>query len=83
MNRASRCVSRFGAAFTWHPATPAEAVKFWSDAIQKMVATPEWAAEREKMGWEPTLRFGDEFNKFVPEEIATFKDLLKELGFLK
>jgi len=65
------------------PGTPAEAVKFWSDAIQKMVATPEWAVEREKMGWEPTFRFGDEFNKFVTEELATFKDLLKELGFLK
>jgi putative tricarboxylic transport membrane protein len=65
------------------PGTPAEAVKFWSDAIQKMVTTPEWAVEREKMGWEPTYRFGDEFNKFVTEELATFKDLLKELGFLK
>jgi putative tricarboxylic transport membrane protein len=65
------------------PGTPAAAVEFWSDAIQKMVATPEWAAERAKMGWEPTYRFGGEFNKFVTEELATFKDLLKELGFLK
>ncbi|MBI5578216.1 MAG: tripartite tricarboxylate transporter substrate binding protein [Deltaproteobacteria bacterium] len=65
------------------PGTPTEAVKFWSEAIQKMVATPEWAAEREKMGWEPTYRFGDDFDKFVTAELATFKDLLKELGFLK
>jgi len=65
------------------PGAPADAVKFWSDAVQKMVATPEWKAEREKMGWEPTYKFGEEFNKFVLEETASLQSLLKELGFLK
>lgn len=65
------------------PGAPADAVKFWSDAVQKMVATPEWAAEREKMGWEPTYKFGEEFNKFVLEETVSLQSLLKELGFLK
>jgi putative tricarboxylic transport membrane protein len=65
------------------PGAPADAVKFWSDAVQKMVASPEWAAEREKMGWEPTYKFGEEFNKFVLEETASLQSLLKELGFLK
>jgi putative tricarboxylic transport membrane protein len=65
------------------PGTPPDAVAYWSDAIRKMVATPEWQAEREKLGWEPTYRFGEEFNKFVNDELASFKDVLKELGFLK
>jgi putative tricarboxylic transport membrane protein len=65
------------------PGAPADAVKFWSDAVQKMVTSPEWAAEREKMGWEPTYKFGEEFNKFVLEETASLQSLLKELGFLK
>jgi len=65
------------------PGTPKEAVDFWSDTIQKMVARPEWNAEREKLGWEPTYKFGDDFTKFVNDDYTLMRDLLKELGFLK
>ena len=65
------------------PGAPAEAVKFWSDAVKKMVSTPEWNAERAKLGWEPTQRFGAEFVQFVKEERARYQTLLKELGFQK
>lgn len=65
------------------PGTPPEAVKWWSDALQKMVATPEWQAEREKLGWEPITRFGDDFAKFVNDEHLQFRALLKEMGFVK
>lgn len=69
--------------FYMAPGTPPEAVKWWSDALKKMVATPEWNAEREKLGWEPIYRFGDEFSKYVNDEAAQFQALLKELGFQK
>jgi putative tricarboxylic transport membrane protein len=65
------------------PGTPADQVQFWSDAVKKMVSSPEWNAEREKLGWEPTARFGDEFKAFVKDEHARYQALLKELGFLK
>jgi putative tricarboxylic transport membrane protein len=65
------------------PGAPAEAVTFWSEAVKKMVATPEWNAEREKLAWEPTQRFGDEFRQYVKDERARYQGLLKELGFLK
>jgi putative tricarboxylic transport membrane protein len=65
------------------PGAPADAVKFWSDAVQKMVASKEWNAEREKLAWEPTVRFGDDFKAFVRDEHARYQALLKELGFLK
>ena len=65
------------------PGAPAEAVTFWSEAVKKMVSTPEWSAEREKLAWEPTQRFGDEFRQFVKDERARYQGLLKELGFLK
>jgi putative tricarboxylic transport membrane protein len=65
------------------PGTPKEAVDFWSGTIQKMVARPEWNAEREKLGWEPVYKFGDEFVKFVNDDYTSMRDLLKELGFLK
>jgi putative tricarboxylic transport membrane protein len=69
--------------FYMAPGTPPDAVKWWSDALKKMVTTPEWNAEREKLGWEPIYRFGEEFTKFVNEEHVQFQALLKELGFLK
>ncbi len=65
------------------PGVSADAVAFWSDTIKKMTATPEWAHEREKLGWEATTRTGDEFVKFVKEERVRYQVLLKELGFLK
>ena len=65
------------------PGVPADAVKWWTDAIQKMVASPEWVAEREKLGWEPTMRFGEEFVKFVNDDQQQSGALLKELGFVK
>jgi putative tricarboxylic transport membrane protein len=65
------------------PGVPAEAVQFWSAAIQKMLATKEWETNRERLGWEPTVKVGDEFVKFVKDETAGMQALLKELGFLK
>lgn len=65
------------------PGVPKDAVKYWSETIQKMVASREWNTEREKLGWEPTIRFGDEFAKYVKDELGNYQGLLKELGFLK
>jgi putative tricarboxylic transport membrane protein len=65
------------------PGVPADAVKFWSGAIQKMTATADWNTNRERLGWEPVYKFGDDFGKFVKDETASMQSLLKELGFLK
>ncbi len=65
------------------PGASASAVQFWTEAITKMLATPEWAAEREKLGWEPAQRVGPEFEKSVKAEQLHYQSLLKELGFVK
>lgn len=65
------------------PGASPEAVRYWSDTVKKMLATKEWNAEREKVAWEPTQRFGDEFKRFVDDELTRYQALLKELGFLK
>jgi putative tricarboxylic transport membrane protein len=65
------------------PGVSKSAKKFWVETIKKMVATPEWNAEREKLGWEPVVKFGDDFEKYVKDEHQRYKSLLKELGFLK
>jgi putative tricarboxylic transport membrane protein len=65
------------------PGVPAEAVQFWTGAIQKMTASAEWNTNRERLGWEPVYKFGNDMGKFVKDETATMQTLLKELGFLK
>jgi putative tricarboxylic transport membrane protein len=65
------------------PGVTGDAAKWWTEALRKMVATPEWATEREKLGWEPIVRFGDDFKKYVLEDQTRSRELLKELGFVK
>lgn len=65
------------------PGVPKEAYDWWLATLKTMVGTPEWKAEREKLGWEPITRFGDEFMTYVNNEAGQYRLLLKELGFLK
>lgn len=65
------------------PRVPKPAVEYWTKTIQDMVASPEWNQERQKLGWEPVVRFGEEFNRYVNAELARYKTLLKQLGFIK
>ncbi len=65
------------------PGASPEAVAYWTGTLKKMVASPEWNVEREKLGWEGTYRFGDEFKAFVAEEQTRYQALLKELGFAR
>lgn len=60
---------------------PEGAVEFWTDALQQMVASPQWA-EYIPQAWEPVTRFGDEFVSYCDEELEDYKILLAELGFL-
>jgi putative tricarboxylic transport membrane protein len=60
---------------------PEGAVEFWTDALQQMVASPQWAEYIPK-AWEPVTRFGDEFVSYVDQELEDYKILLAELGFL-
>jgi len=65
------------------PGVQKEAVNFWAKTIKKMVETPEWDKARKKIGWEPVVKFGDDFDTYVKDELRRYKTLLKELGFLK
>lgn len=63
------------------PGAPQEAVDYWAATIEKMVSSPEWGAEAKKLGWEPVVRFGAEFDQYVKGEHDRYVTLLKELGF--
>lgn len=65
------------------PGAPQPAVDFWTKTIKNMVASPEWDQERQKLGWEPVVRFGGDFETYVKKELTGYQSLLKQLGFLK
>ncbi|WP_242370878.1 Bug family tripartite tricarboxylate transporter substrate binding protein [Anaeromyxobacter sp. SG26] len=69
--------------FYMAPGASPEAVKFWTETVKAMVASPEWVAERERLGWEGVNRFGDEFATYARDELQRYQALLKELGFVK
>lgn len=62
---------------------PAEAVEYWSTTIRKMAGTPQWNDELTKLGWEPVTRFGEEFSRYLNSELQLYREVFKELGFIR
>ncbi len=51
--------------------------------LEKMYATPEWKAVRDRNGWAEDFRPGDEFVTFLEQQEQEIGTLMRELGFLK
>ncbi len=64
------------------PDMPDYAVKYWQEALAKMVETPEWKKARETNGWDDAYMNGDDFVKFLEETNESYKDILREIGML-
>lgn len=62
---------------------PDYAVKFWEDAIAKMVETDEWAEARERNNWDDAYLNGEEFKVFLHQTNEEYKGILEEIGMLK
>ena len=62
---------------------PAYAVKFWRDALGKMVKTPEWQKACEANGWVQNYADQPDFEKFLEAQNTASKDILVELGMAK
>ena len=61
----------------------AEAYTFWSDAIKKVYASDEWKQIMASNGLMPLSKTGDEFEKFVADQIAAIEALSREIGIIK
>ena len=61
---------------------PAEAVKFYEDLFQKVVATPEWKAYVEKNALKPTVAVGPALKEFLAKDEKAHQDIMKAAGFL-
>jgi putative tricarboxylic transport membrane protein len=60
-----------------------EAKAYWDATIKKMVESPTWKAQLEKLNWTDAYASGDDFTAFLEQETGSYQTLLTELGFAK
>ncbi|PKL08416.1 MAG: tricarboxylic transport TctC [Spirochaetae bacterium HGW-Spirochaetae-7] len=65
------------------PQMPDYAVKFWRDALGKMVKTPEWQKACQTNGWVQNYADQPDFEKFLAAQNTASKNILEELGMAK
>ncbi|MFV0438788.1 MAG: Bug family tripartite tricarboxylate transporter substrate binding protein [Desulfopila sp.] len=58
---------------------PKEAVDYWSAALAKLVATPEWAEARTRNGWDDAYLDAAQFTEFLARTNAAYKEILDEV----
>lgn len=65
------------------PKTPASAVKYWDQALAKMVKTDSWRRALERHGWYDAYAGSAEFRKGLDGEIKVYNAILTQLGMAK
>ncbi len=60
-----------------------ESYKKWSDALAKVAASDEWAAEMEANGLAPFTKVGDDFQTYLDGVIKEVGDLSREIGVIQ
>lgn len=65
------------------PEIPKEVRQYWEETFAKMVKTKEWKEVLEKQAWVDFFLTGENLQKFLDEELATYEKLAKELGLVK
>jgi putative tricarboxylic transport membrane protein len=61
---------------------PAEVTKFYTELLQKVVATPEWKAYVEKNALKPTVMVGEELRAYMGRDEQSHREIMKAAGFL-
>lgn len=62
---------------------PADQVKYWDDALGKMVKTNAWKEIVAKNGWESAYMPSAEYKAFLEKEFADFQTIMNDLGLVK
>ena len=60
-----------------------EAKAYWEATIKKMVASPTWKAQLDKLNWRDAYANSADFTTFLAAETDSYKSMLTELGFAK
>jgi putative tricarboxylic transport membrane protein len=61
---------------------PAEVTKFYTELMQKVVATPDWKAYVEKNALKPTVMMGEELRAYLGKDEQNHREIMKAAGFL-
>jgi putative tricarboxylic transport membrane protein len=61
---------------------PAEVTKFYTELLQKVVATPEWKAYVEKNALKATVMVGEELRAYMGKDEQAHREIMKAAGFL-
>lgn len=61
---------------------PDDAFNYWSDSLKTLYASDEWEAAMVANGLAPFYRGGEEFQKFVDEQIEDLRELSREIGLI-
>ncbi len=64
------------------PGLPDDKKAAFVAALEKMYATPEWVAVRDRNGWVEIFNPGADFTAFLEQQEEEVGGLMKELGFL-
>jgi putative tricarboxylic transport membrane protein len=64
------------------PNMPEYAQTYWRETLAKMVQTPEWKEVLKKYGWDNVYLDAPDFNKFLVETEASYKQILTEIGMI-
>jgi len=65
------------------PKTPAGAVKYWDQALGKMVKTDSWKKALDRHGWFDAYAGSAQFSKDLEGEIKVYDAILTQLGMAK
>jgi putative tricarboxylic transport membrane protein len=61
---------------------PAEVTKFYTELLQKVVATPEWKEYVTKNALKSTVMVGDELRAYMGKDEQSHREIMKAAGFL-
>ena len=65
------------------PGLTKEQADYWRDTLGKMVKTASWKKLAADSGWFELFTTGEEFNKFLDDDLTFASALLKEIGLVK
>jgi putative tricarboxylic transport membrane protein len=65
------------------PGLTKEQADYWRDTLGRMVKTPSWRKLAADSGWFELFMTGEEFNRFLDDDLAFASALLKEIGLVK
>jgi putative tricarboxylic transport membrane protein len=65
------------------PDAPKEAQDWWTEAMKKVVETPEWAEYIKKNNLTPNVLYGEDFAAFLANTQETFAKVLRASGAIK